>query len=184
MEGREPQAARGGVGSGHSASQARISNPGRAARRVLVYFHFTSHHFLVHKFRYGLTAHPSPRPPSPSPAVSRLGRNPQSLPLRWHQTPPSPLFPTNHNPPPYFGENNVQLSSHPPPGDSTRGPSSLIGTRRLYPPPTFLELLRTSPRPALGTRRLGHPSTFGRDLELFPTCPHGTATGPPPVLQT
>lgn len=44
-EGKEGRGDRGSVGSG-SASEPRTSNPGRAAGRVLVYFHFILHYFL------------------------------------------------------------------------------------------------------------------------------------------
>lgn len=103
---------------------------------------------------------------SPAPFVGT--RAPLPIP---HQSQPTALL---------WG-NNVQPSSHPPPGDSTRGPSSMIGNRHIYPHRHSSNLSGPAPSPIRGQAPRAR-STFGRDLERFLTWDH--RLGAPPILQT
>lgn len=96
----------------------RISNPGLVARPVLVYFHF-----MFHRFKSGPQIQVHTSSPSFVPGSPRFGTK-SIVPPPSLAPDPLPSFPTNHNPPPYFGE----TMSNP-------SPIPHLGNRLAAPPP-------------------------------------------------
>lgn len=120
--------------------------------------------------------------PAPRPRCSPSGMGPTASPPSRHQTPHPPSITRQSRPTALLWGNDVQPSSHPPPGDSTLSPSALIGSRRTPPtdiprsspdrrPPSRLEpaaksALHLWTGPRFRARALGpsHPSRRQQDL--------------------